>query len=470
MSEALWRVRIAPVLLLGACSSEGAKLELPPEAAGFGVTVRVDTIGTDTFGFVDATDSPSLLDPPIEGSEVAFLFYDTNLEALGLTPSRVYPNDGRFKTPDAGRLLEGAGTDGAAWRNLPPRSLPAWIEPFRLPGVCRPYRVKPINLPPREGMMPRPHDVVGLAAIDEDHVLISTAEGRFFRASWVQSGNPIVAELGVTGERAAVTGGYRSASRLWFGGERGLLASTEIEAAREASELHFEVRAQLPSSEPAIERLIVDIDGDPERDDDIFSLTFDGTVLHYDGARMASSGQIVGTSTTRASFLDTREVRWTGPRTAVAVSWVRGGQDAIYTFEAGGTPRPLVLPSEPGRSPSAVVYGDNGLFVATARWNSDRTWSSQVWLLPPRATDWILYTESTLAVFGMVMERYDGLVVGVGPPFTGMLASQPEGSGPECEPMLASAPLRDVVRTGPYAAVTVGVSFSDDANQLLWVR
>ena len=469
MQAGSWRQAWWAFLLLPACSASEARLELPPDAARFGVTVRVDTIGPDSFGFVDATDSPNLLDPPLEGGEVALLFYDASLDALGLTPSRVYPNDAKFKTPDQSRVLDGAAGEGASWRSLPPRGLPAWIEPFRLPGECRPYRVKPINLPPRVGTM-RPHDVVGLVPIDEEHVLISTAEGRFFRAKWVEDGNPGVTELEVTGESGARFGGFRSASRLWFGGERGLLASTELSAARDATELHFEVRAQLPGGDPAIERWVVDIDGDPERDDDVFLLSFDGTVLHYDAGVLANVGQILGTSTTGFSFLDTREVRWTGPRTAVAISLALGGQNSIYTFEVGAPQRALELPAEPGRIPTAVEYAEPGLFVATSLRKPDRSFSSQIWLLPPAGTEWLLYSESTVAVLGMVMERYDGLIGGVGPPSTGMLASLGEGSGPECPPTIASAPVRDVVRTGPYAAVTVGLSFSGGANQLLWVR
>lgn len=452
------------------CGGGGASLELPPEASTFGVAVRVETNGSETYAYVDAVSSPRLLEPPAEGAEVAFLFYAATLDELELVPSRVYPNEGRFKTPDAVRLLESSGEDSSGWRSLPSRALPAWIEPYRLPGVCRLNRLKPINLPPST-TPGRSNEVSGLAPIDEARVLISTYEGRFFRATWSDDGNPKVAEVAVAGERDAQLGGFRSATRLWFGGPRGLLGSIDLEASRDTTELYVERRGILPASEPELGRTILDIDGDPDRDDDIFMLTYDGTVLHFDGSELSTLGQIVGTSTRQVTLLDRREIRWRGPRQAVAVTWVEAGQYPIYNFEVGSTPRPLVLPGPRESLPTALAYGPGGLFVAETTRGADRRYTSRVSVLPEGASDWSLYTEVSFAVLGLAMERYDGVAAGgEGGLSAGVLASQTEGAGEACSSTPAAAPLRDIVRTGVHSAVAVGFSFRGEANQLLWIR
>lgn len=454
-----------------ACGGEGA-LELPEDLSGFPTLVRVETDGTNAYAYVAASDDAILREPVTPGFELAFLLYSEDLSELGLVAGRVFPNDGRFKTPDGAQLLEAVEQGASSWRALPTRKLPAWLEPYRLAGQCRPPRVKPINLPPASGTS-FSGQVAGVAPIDDEHVLVTTFAARFYRARWQDDGVPTVSEVAVAGEREVAIGGFRSASRLWFGGVRGLLGSIDLEASRDTSELYVERRSILPPNASEIGKAIIDIDGDPERDDDIFMLTYDGSVLHFDGLTLSELGQIAGTrtSTRNASLFDTRAIRWRGRHQAVAVAGVEAGAYPIYEFEVGATPRPLILPEGAAPSPTAVAYGSAGLFVATTARSGARRGSSQVWLLPPRATEWTLFTEVSFATLGLSMERYDGLAVGVAGSFSsGTVAPQREGTGEECASIPASSPLRDLVRVGPNASVAVGHSFFGEANQLLWFR
>lgn len=452
-----------------ACGSE-RPLELPEGASGFQTAVRVETDGTATYAYVDALDAPIHREPPTPGFELALLLYEPSLAQLELSPGRVFPNEGRFKTPDAARVLEGDPDGAPSWRALPTRQLPGWVEPYRLSGGCRTHRVKPINLPAIQGAG-LANQVAGLATITEDLVLVSTFGGRFFRAVWTDEGSPSVTEVATAGDREAVTGGFRSATRLWFGGARGRLASIDLEASRETSELYLERRALLPPNAPEFERTIIGIDGDPERDDDLFMLTVDGTVLHFDGDALTELGQIVGTSTRPEALFETREIRWRGRHQAVAVAAIESGAYPIYEFQVGASPRPLVLPDGAVQNPRAVAYGTAGLFVATSARGADRGRTSRIWLLPPGATDWVLYAEVGFAVLGLAMERYEGVAVGVaGSALSGVLAPQPEGTGPECASIPAATPLLDLRRTGPHAGVAVGFSFFGETNQLLWIR
>ena len=352
-------------------------------------------------------------------AEMIWLLYEESLSELGLTEGPWLPSEELAGVLMPRRAVQLSQAE-LLFEELPTNALPEWARPYLL------------HLPCSEAANTRLHDsweflsefqthdgrlpaTTLLVALDETRALAASAVGLFYRIDW-PIGGPVSVTQVVTATSNYNFSAFRSGDSLYLGGTGSRVAKASIGPLLEdPPRLVLDEEFALAERPPNIDTAVVSISGDPSGALDLFLMTENTEVFHWDGTRATRLGAMDPRSVPFVPEVDlelrARQLAWVEPGKAIA-TWFRAensiGETGPALLSLGAPPRPSPLPSSTdfgiGFSSSAVYQEGLGIYAV---WTSfeDGGLRSEIFHKHSLGEDWRSYANLDFAVLDMLPSR-----------------------------------------------------------------